>query len=114
MSQYRFCTSCIPMSHPFIEGTYTHFKFFAMQVCFHLLNKEGDIYFQQDLYSNALDKCIQALGYTSKYNNKEHKIIALTKCIEACLKLQKCSDAYIYCTKLLKLDPWNSKVGMHI
>ena len=82
-----------------------------MQVCFHLLDEEGDDYFQQDLHSNAFDRHIRALGYTSKYNNKEHKVVALTKCIKACLKLQKFSDAYKYCTKLVTLDPLSSEVG---
>lgn len=87
------------------------YTFFVVQACFHLLNKEGDTYFQQELHSKALDKRKQALGYTSKYNNKGHKVVALTKCIKACFKLQKYSDAHIYCTRLVMLDHLNSEVG---
>ena len=82
----------------------------ATQACFHLLNEEGDISFKKDLHSKALDRYTKALDYTSKYNDKKDKVEALTKCIDASFKLQVYSDAYTYCTKLVKLDPWNSKV----
>ena len=50
------------------------------------------------------------MDYTSKYNNKKDKVEGLIKCIDASFTLQMYSDAYTYCTKLVKLDPWNSKV----
>jgi tetratricopeptide (TPR) repeat protein len=71
------------------------------------------MYFTKDLYSKALHMHIKALDYTSKYNDTEHKVEALTKCTEACFKLLKYGDAYTYCTKFVKFDPWNSKVGSY-
>ena len=82
----------------------------ALQTCFHLLSEEGDISSKKDLHFKALDRYTKALDYTSKYNNKKDKVEALTKCIDASFTLQMYSDAYAYCTKLMKLDPWNSKV----
>ena len=84
----------------------------AAQICSCLLNEEGDTFSQKNQYSKALDKYIQALSYTSKYNDKEQKVVALTKCTETCFKLQQYSDAYTYCTKLVKINPLNSKVGI--
>ena len=85
------------------------FCFFKSKVLFGQL-KEGNSYFQQRLYSEALDKYCQALDHCRQHNMKEQMALVRVKCAMACLKLQMYSDAYTHCTECVKLDPENHKV----
>ena len=82
-----------------------------LQAFFDQLEEEGNNYYQQGMYHEALEKYMKALKYSSRQNTKEQIASIRANCTMACIKQQMYGEAYTHCMEWIKMDPKNHKVG---
>ena len=71
---------------------------------------EGNAYYQEKKYDEALGKYHHALRLCQKGNLAKDEAIIQANCAQVCLQLELFNDAYDHAEECLRLDPDSTKV----